>query len=515
MATDPATHASGDHHRDGPRPRSAARGLTDLLLDASPDAVIAVDGDGVVLVASPAVEPLFGYRPEELVGRPVEILIPETVRNLHAAHRRRYLTGPTARPMGAGSRLLGRRRDGSQFPIDVSLAPVVRDSGVVVGAFVRDASEWVRVERRLQAVNELTQALLGGEATTDILTATARHARELVDARASWIVGRIEAGEVGTVTILAGDGPGAAPSVGASFAMGETAVGRAMTEGGVLSLDEGGEDLWGAEVAPELDLGAVLLAPLSEGGRRFGTLVVARDRGRGSFQPGEVQVVEQFAASAAVALKLGEARNDLEQFGIMAEHDRIARDLHDTVIQRLFATGMSLQGALGMLSGSPRDRVAQAVDDLDATITEIRTTIFGLRHASDDPDSLRSRLLALTADAGQQLGFRPRLAFDGPVDLRIAPDVAEALVPVLREALSNVVRHAGAGSVEVVLSAAADTVLTVLDDGVGPADGPTAGHGLRNLRERAEAFGGTCTFSRRPHGGSRLEWRVPAARPAR
>lgn len=489
----------------------APDGLTDQLLLASPDAVIAVDAAGTIVVASPAVEPLFGYRPDELLGKPVEILISETVRNLHVGHRTRYLASPATRPMGAGSRLLGRRRDGTLFPIDVSLAPVPRPGGVVVGAFVRDATDWVRAEQRLSAVNELTQALLGGEATADILAATARHARELVDARASWIVGRTDGdADDRPVTVVAGDGAGADKMIGTTFAAGDTAAGQAMAEGRVLLLEQGGDALWDGGATPDLDLGAVLLAPMATSDRRFGTLVVARTSHGPRFEPSEVALVELFAASAAVALKLGEARDDLEQFSLMAEHDRIARDLHDTVIQRLFATGMSLQGALSMLSGSARERVAQAVDDLDATITEIRTTIFGLRHASDDPSSLRARLLALTTEASGQLGFHPRLAFDGPVDIVIGADIADQLVPVLREALSNVARHASARSVDVVLSAAGDTVLTVLDDGVGPSDGPTAGHGLRNMSDRARAFGGTCFLTRRATGGSRLEWRVPA-----
>lgn len=495
---------------------SADRGLDDPLvsdlLAASPDAVIAADAEGTIILASPAVEQLFGYRPDELVGRPVELLMPEAVRTAHVEHRRRFNAEPSARPMGVGLRLFGLRRDGTEFPIDVSLAPVANRGGGVVGAFVRDASEWVRAERRLQAVNQLNQALLAGDVVSDILAAAAHQARRLVDADQSWVVGADHRGGDGQVVVLAADGEGAEAVVGLRFPAPASLAGRAIRTGERLVEDDLAASPAASELARHLELGATLVEPLRQGDSSFGTLVVSRHRGRPPFDEADQQVVALFASAAAVALQLGEARAEVERLDLVTEHERIARDMHDTVIQRLFATGMGLQGALSLLSGPAAERVARAVDDLDATITEIRTTIFGLRHHADDVRGLRSQMLELVAEATPQLGRRPRLAFDGPVDTSVPPEVADQLLAVAREALSNVARHARASAVEVVVSVGPEGVtLTVLDDGVGPPTGPRAGSGLRNMAERAAALGGDFSLQPRSSGGSRLSWRVPAA----
>ena len=492
--------------------------LGNELVTASPDAIVVVDDDGVVVFASAAVQTLFGYRPEELVGRPMEMLVPEPLRGLHAAHRRRYAHHPSSRPMGAGLRLSGQRKDGTTFPVDVGLSPL---SAGRAAAFVRDASAWTRVQRRLQATNQLTQAVLAGGSIEELMQAAAREARLLLDADGA-LVTDIDAHDLESGVVLAVDAPDDARLETLAGARFRTRGHRVPWQVGMrrpalfdrLDASAGADEpgrAGGGEPShlPFLDVGQgpVASVALSQLGGRLQHLSVVRSAGRPSFDGHDGTMLSEYAVAADVAMRLGESRLELENLSIVGEHGRIARDLHDTVIQRLFATGMSIQSVLPLLSGLPRERVGEAVAELDTTIAEIRTTIFGLQQASANPDQLRSRVLAVAAEAAPQLGFRPRVAFDGPVDTLTDPQVADNLLKVLREALSNVARHARASAADVVVSVTvAALTLTVSDDGVGPPTAPSAGNGLRNLSERAEALGGSLQLSRRPTGGTRLQW---------
>jgi two-component system, NarL family, sensor histidine kinase DevS len=210
------------------------------------------------------------------------------------------------------------------------------------------------------------------------------------------------------------------------------------------------------------------------------------------------RIAEREVETARAALSMAE------------EHERIGRDLHDTVIQRLFATGMTLQAAVATNPApATADRLNTAIDEIDATIREIRTAIFGLQTRTVATGT-RDQVLELAADARRSLGFAPRVAFEGPVETLVSPTVRDALLPSLREALSNVARHAGASAVDVELRAGDDVVLRVVDDGVGIDPGAPPGHGLRNLRQRAAKLGGDCTLAPNPVGGTVIEWRVPA-----
>ena len=194
---------------------------------------------------------------------------------------------------------------------------------------------------------------------------------------------------------------------------------------------------------------------------------------------------------------------------VFAERDRIARDLHDLVIQRLFASGMALQSLLNHVpeAGLGR-RLVTVIDDLDDTIVEIRSTIFSLGHSRQDVAGLRSQLLEIVSKASEILRFQPRIHFEGAIDVAVDAPVAENLLAVLREALSNVARHARASAVEVVVSAGDDLLLTVADDGRGIGT-VSRSSGLANLAERAESLGGSFNVKGGGAGGTLLEWRVP------
>jgi signal transduction histidine kinase len=196
---------------------------------------------------------------------------------------------------------------------------------------------------------------------------------------------------------------------------------------------------------------------------------------------------------------------------LLKERDRIARDLHDLAIQRLFATGMTLQGATRFIEHpEAADRVLRAIDDLDETTRTIRATIFGLRLRESGPaaSGLRARLVDVVDRAARSLGFTPALRMTGLLDATVPSEIADAAVAVLEEALSNAARHAKASTVDASVSADTDLTLIVTDDGIGLPEG---GHrsGLANLADRAAALGGTFTARTRPEDGTELLWRVP------
>ncbi|ANC32347.1 GAF domain-containing sensor histidine kinase [Isoptericola dokdonensis] len=264
---------------------------------------------------------------------------------------------------------------------------------------------------------------------------------------------------------------------------------------------------------PEV-VGPLAALPLGGPGRTAGVLLVGRRRGTPAFPAVVVDALVAFAGHAAVALELAERRDDAERLAVLRDRDRIARDLHDLAVQRLYATGLSLQVVGRRLQDRPEDaaRVSAAVEEIDETIALVRTTIRGLSPALGGSRTVgvRARLLAEVEAAAGPLGFAPSLRMTGTVDTLVPPPVADHLVAVLRESLSNAARHAGAGHVDVHLAVGDAVVLVVDDDGVGlPPDAPRSG--LANLERRAVELGGTFTTrSRTP--GTRLRWAVPLPR---
>lgn len=328
------------------------------VLEHAPDGLVLVDADGRIVLVNAQAEKLFDYQRAELLLQPVEILLPEGVRDSHEHDRANYTAAPMVRPMGVAQNLRGRRRDGSTFPIEVSLSPIQAEERLLVLAAVRDVS--------------------------------ARREAE-----------------------------------------------------------------------------------------------------------------EQLAEARRRAL-------------LLEDRERVGRDLHDTVIQELFATGMHLQAAVpGIHNTETAERVVEAIDAIDATIKQIRETIFGLTGLAPSGHNARDKIAAVVSSFTEVLGFDPGLEFDGDI-ASLSGSVTEHLVPTVREALANTVRHARASEVAVAVRTDDETIsLEVLDDGIGIL-GPTqrlGGHGLRNMQERAVALGGSFAVEARQDGGTRLVWSVPRRAP--
>jgi len=263
-------------------------------------------------------------------------------------------------------------------------------------------------------------------------------------------------------------------------------------------------------------IGPAILFPLGAPGNVRGVLTVGRRQGAAPFPQAQADVVASFAAQAGVALELAASRAEAERLSLFEDRDRIARDLHDLVIQRLYATGMSLEGTMPMITRPEvASRVTNAVDAMDETIKDIRATIFAL-HAHDaarQPD-LRGDIFGLVEEMSSMLGFAPSLRLGAGLAAQVRPEVAEQVLAVLREALSNAARHSGASRVDVTVDVDSDGILAVqvTDNGTGiPPDVKPSG--LRNLASRAEKLGGELRLGPADQAasppGTALEWRVP------
>jgi signal transduction histidine kinase len=267
-----------------------------------------------------------------------------------------------------------------------------------------------------------------------------------------------------------------------------------------------------APVAREhLGLGPSVIFPLGSGRKVRGVLTVGRSPGSLPLAQPVVELVGSFAAQAAVALELADARRDAEQVTVLQDRDRIARDLHDLVIQRLYATGMSLQGAMPLISRPDvAERVSRAVDAMDDTISEIRSAIFALQARPETKEpSTREQILQIIDEITGPLGFAPSVRLVGDLAENVPADTARQMLTALREGLSNAARHAAASRVDVSIEANGSLVLMVRDDGRG-LTGSTRRSGLANLAQRAEQLGGEMRVGPAAGGGgTELRWQVP------
>ncbi len=318
--------------------------LAGALIDSSPDGVLLVDADGLIQLANPIAETLFGPTEHDLVGSSIDELVPPEFRAAHPRRRAAYTAEPTSRPMGTGLELFAQHSSGEMFPVEISLSPCTIDGAVFTIATIRDVS----------------------------------------------------------------------------------------------------------------------------------------DR-------------QEYASRMAM----------------LQDRERIARDLHDMVIQRLFAAGMNLQSVQS--SAQPpmvADRIASTINELDDTIRELRAAIFRLGQ-HDERRTLSAQLTELVHERARHLGFEPVLRLAGDVDL--LPDfIADQLVATVTEGLSNVVRHANATTAEVRIESAGTTLsLLISDDGVGLPNEPKRSGGLSNMMWRAAELGGSCTVGPNEPAGTRLVWHVP------
>lgn len=332
------------------------------VIEAMPDGVVIVNLDGEMILVNRELERMHGYTRAELLGQPVEMLLPEAIRDLHISHRDSFARHPHRRAMGQGLDLAARRKDGQVFPVEISLAPAHIAGEEVVIASVRDVTAARLAEEVLESANRMAE-------------------RELAAARER-----------------------------------------------------------------------VLLAE---------------------------------------------------------DHERIARDLHDTVIQRMFAAGLSLQSVIPTVPEAARVKIERIIDDQDDAIRELRTAIFGLASKRNAGRTVRSVVNDLVDESARVLGYRPSLHFSGVLDT-VDETVTSEVSAVVREALSNVARHARAHKVDVSLAhQGSELILTVTDDGAGIPTTHRLGSGILNMHDRAQRLGGSCAVNSGEQGGTTVRWLVP------
>ncbi|MFC1413234.1 GAF domain-containing protein [Streptacidiphilus sp. N1-12] len=414
-----------------------------------------------------------------------------------------------------GNLYLTDKHGGQDFDADDEA--VIATLAVAAGVAIDNARLYEEAQRRqawLQAGAEITRSLLSGSERLEVLRLIAQRAMEITGS----VLADVTVPVAGTdqLVVELALGADASARLGLTIPVNGTLSGAAFSGAAPETSTDLRTDLrFPAGPRRFEGMGSAVAVPLgTAGGQVHGVLLLARAAGEPVFSIEETGPLLGFADQAALAMELAVRRSDADQLALLEDRDRIARDLHDLAIQRLFATGMTLQSATRFIEHpGASERVLRAIGDLDDTIKIIRSTIFGLRaREAEGGQTLRSRAARAVGEAQSSLGFGPRLSMEGLLDTDVPQQVAEDVMAVLTEALSNVVRHARATRVEVALQATAkEVVLTVSDDGVGlPSGGRRSG--LANLAERAEGLGGSFEALGPAEGGTRLVWRAPLDR---
>ena len=379
----------------------------------------------------------------------------------------------------------------------------------IAGVAIENARLYELAQRRqrwLRASTELTQRLLA--AGVDPMRAVGERILSLADAALVTVV--VPATESEALRVAAAVGRHAETYAELLFPREGSLSGLVMAARAPAKLDGPADaDRLGIQLYTAPPARPVMALPLIGTDTVIGTLIVSRSKRQGRFTDTDVELGSTFAAYAAVAVELARAREDRLRIGLLEDRDRIAEDLHDHVIQRLFATGLTMQSMIGGLPDTLRRKANLVVDDLDETIRQIRSTIFDLHEPPPELPTLRSRVLAVVEEMS---GVLPpmELRFTGAVDLAAGKSLVEDVEAVTRESLTNVVKHADARRATVAV-AVTDGILDVMvsDDGVGLSDTERRS-GLANLRRRAVSRGGTFTVGSNPDGtGTRVEWTTP------
>src|SRR5215468_3363587 len=406
-----------------------------------------------------------------------------------------------------GNLYLTERKGGPFTAEDEELVAALAATAASAIDNARLYAEAGRRQRWLEASTEITRQLLSSEGEPP-LSVIARRLHEMADADVVAVV--LPTADQSRLMVEVATGEEAGQLTALTYPFENTIAGVAISSGRpVLVGDVTQQQTYTVHLAQLTAVGPMMALPLlgTQGSR--GAVLVARTPGRRRFNEADLDIATTFAQHAAVALELADARADQQRMMLLEDRDRIARDLHDHVIQRLFAAGLGVQSvAASAGSDSGASRLNTIVDDLDETIRQVRTTIFELRGPlTPQPSTVRSQVVDVIDEVVPMLGFSPALRFTGPVDTVVPDEVAGDLIAVVREALSNIARHAHASAAAVEVTATpAQLTVDVTDNGVGIGESKRRS-GLANLARRAERYGGSLTLP--DHEGTQLRWTIP------
>lgn len=400
----------------------------------------------------------------------------------------------------------GAERFGDQD--EEALMVLAAQAGVAIEN-ARLYAEARRGEQMLDAFREIAIAILSGTGSDEALTFVARRAMELVEADLASVAAL---DPVGRLTLQVVEGAHADELRGATFPPKGSISGEVIRAGRALLVPDAARDARAYQPVVKLgDMGPMILVPLAERGRAIGTLNAARVRGAKPFTQEDVELLQRFADQAAIALEYARAQREAQRVAILEDRERIAKELHDGVIQSLFAVGMGLQGTALMSADAEQvARVEGAVSELDRVIRDLRNYIFGLRPGILADRQLDQALRQTAQEFEERSGILTVVEIDETVAAELASTAAD-VVQVTREALSNVGRHAEATTCRVSLHRDDDSaVLEVDDDGRGfDPETTRRGDGLSNITQRAEALGGRCSLESAPTQGTTVRLRIP------
>lgn len=417
-------------------------------------------------------------------------------------------------------------REGGEFTEEDQ--ELVSSLAGTAGVAIENARLFEQSRRRqnwLQASTDITQQLLASEGE-EPLRVIAWRTQQMADADAVTVV--LPVAGTDRLMVEVATGAGAEQMTALSYPMVGT-LSMHVLETGVAALvaDMADEQEYAVHLSEVIPVGALMALPLAGSHGTRGVLLVARLHGRPRFTGADLEMATTFANHAAIALELADARADQQRMVLLEDRDRIARDLHDHVIQRLFGAGLTVESvATGLRDSAVGERLNQVVGDIDDTIRQIRSSIFRLRGPiALGTSQVRIRLLDLIGELSPMLGFEPQVTFTGSVDLLVTDEVLEDLEAVLREGLTNIARHAKASQAQVaVVVGAGELRAEIIDNGIGLSSSRRSG--LSNLRYRAEQRGGNfeilspvryasspehrpASDSSTEKGGTLLRWRVP------
>ena len=408
-----------------------------------------------------------------------------------------------------GNLYLTGKRGGAEFDEEDEI--LVTALSAAAGVAIENArlfDEGQRQQQWLQASSEVTRRLLAGAEVEEVLAFVTEQTLQMTAADLVALALPDSARRQLVISHVAGRG--AQRALGLVLPAEASLSWEVLATGQLARVEDFRRDERVARAAREnLDLGPAILFPLGGPGDARGVLTVGRHPGSMPLDQAAAELVTTFAAQAGIALELAERRRDAERLAVFEDRDRIARDLHDLVIQRLYASGMKLQGTIPLIERrAAKDRVSSVVDDMDVTITDIRQAIFDLQARGTAPPGLRDRVMTVIEEMAEPMGMTPTLRLDRRLDDQLPGDIGEDMLHALREALSNAARHGKATGVEVSIGVGSELSLLVRDNGTGFPE-TSRRSGLANLARRAEQYDGTLTVGPAQGGGTELQWRVP------
>jgi signal transduction histidine kinase len=410
-----------------------------------------------------------------------------------------------------GNLYLTEKRGGASF--DEEDETLIAALSAAAGVAIENARLFEAARRQqqwLQASSEVTKLLLGGTEVDKVLEFITRQTLEITGADV--VVLALPDPDLRHLTVKHAAGDVAQQALGLELPVAASVSGQVLATGQPVTVEDFRHDERVAKIARDnVDLGPAIVFPLGGPGNVRGVLTVGRHPGSMPLSWAAAELVMTFAAQAGIAV---EHRRDVERLAVFEDRDRIARDLHDLVIQRLYASGLNPQGIIPLIERPEAEkRASSVVDDLDLTIKEIRAAIFSLQaRATEDQPSLRAQITEVVEEMTEALDMSSSLRLDGRLDSEIPGGIVEDMLHALREALSNAARHGRATRVEVTVEADSDLVLLVRDNGGGMNE-TSRRSGLANLSHRAGQHGGALTVGPGEGGGTELQWRVPLRLP--